>query len=196
MFLEAGMPVISVDTKKKELIGNYKNNGAEYRPNGEPIQVNDHDFIDKTQGKASPYGIYDMSGNAWEYVAAFNSKDDSNYVSSNGWGITKDSSSTKFATKYYNELSGKYNTNAVVYGYGKVGDATKEVNTGGATAITNNSSSYNNWFSDYPNLAGSGYPFFLRGGDYGLGDVAGVFCSYSYDGGSNSYHSFRAALWP
>lgn len=44
--LDAGIPVISVDTKKKELIGNYKNNGAEYRPQGSPIHVNDHDFMD------------------------------------------------------------------------------------------------------------------------------------------------------
>lgn len=62
-FLDAGMPVISVDTKKKELIGKYKNNGAEYRPHGEPIHVNDHDFMDQTQGKASPYGVYDIGAN-------------------------------------------------------------------------------------------------------------------------------------
>ncbi len=55
--------VISVDTKKKELIGPYKNGGAEYRPEKSPIKVNDHDFPDPTKGKASPYGIYDFGAN-------------------------------------------------------------------------------------------------------------------------------------
>jgi hypothetical protein len=58
--LAAGDPVISVDTKKKELVGSYKNNGAEWRPAGSPEQVKVHDFIDKTLGKANPYGVYDI----------------------------------------------------------------------------------------------------------------------------------------
>lgn len=62
-FMEQGYPVISVDTKKKELIGNYKNNGTEYRPKKNPLKVNDHDFMDKEKGKASPYGIYDIGRN-------------------------------------------------------------------------------------------------------------------------------------
>jgi hypothetical protein len=59
-FLEAGDPVISVDTKKKELVGNYKNNGRLWLPKGKPIEVNRHDFPDKKLGKAAPYGIYDL----------------------------------------------------------------------------------------------------------------------------------------
>jgi len=62
-FLAAGLPVISVDTKKKELIGTYKNGGVEYRPEKSPIKVNDHDFPDPNKGKASPYGIYDIGAN-------------------------------------------------------------------------------------------------------------------------------------
>ncbi len=62
-FMNLGIPVISVDTKKKELIGNYKNEGAEYRPIKSPIKVNDHDFPDKQKGKVSPYGIYDINRN-------------------------------------------------------------------------------------------------------------------------------------
>ena len=62
-FMNLGFPVISVDTKKKELIGNYKNNGSEYRHKKSPIKVNDHDFPDKEKGKASPYGIYDIGRN-------------------------------------------------------------------------------------------------------------------------------------
>jgi hypothetical protein len=59
-----GQPVISVDTKKKELIGNFKNRGTEYRPKGEPRRVNVHDFADKELGKVVPYGIYDVTANA------------------------------------------------------------------------------------------------------------------------------------
>lgn len=62
-FLEHDLPVISVDTKKKELIGNYKNNGAEYRPSKEALRVNDHDFPDPQKGKAAPYGVYDIGRN-------------------------------------------------------------------------------------------------------------------------------------
>ena len=60
-FIDAGNPVISVDTKKKELVGNYKNNGQTWLPKGEPIEVNVHDFPDKQLGKAVPYGIYDIA---------------------------------------------------------------------------------------------------------------------------------------
>ena len=61
--LQAGQPVISVDTKKKELVGNYKNRGAEWRPAGDPEQVKVHDFIDPELGKANPYGVYDLTAN-------------------------------------------------------------------------------------------------------------------------------------
>ena len=59
----AGQPVISVDTKKKELVGNYKNGGTDYRPKGEPCRVKVHDFEDKQKGKVAPYGVYDMTAN-------------------------------------------------------------------------------------------------------------------------------------
>jgi transposase len=60
---DAGNPVISVDTKKKELVGQYKNAGREWAPKGEPVQVNTHDFLDRQAGKAIPYGIYDTATN-------------------------------------------------------------------------------------------------------------------------------------
>ena len=60
----AGQPVISVDTKKKELIGNFKNGGTDYRPKGDPLGVNVHDFKDKELGKVVPHGIYDPTANA------------------------------------------------------------------------------------------------------------------------------------
>ncbi len=56
-----GQPVISVDTKKKELVGDFKNPGREWRPQGEPERVKVHDFIVPAQGKAIPYGVYDLS---------------------------------------------------------------------------------------------------------------------------------------
>lgn len=60
VFLAANEPVISVDTKKKELIGDYKNGGREWHPKGEPERVQVHDFIDPELGKAIPYGVYDI----------------------------------------------------------------------------------------------------------------------------------------
>ena len=59
----AGQPVISVDTKKKELVGNYKNNGTDYRPKGDPLKVKVYDFVDKHLGKVAPYGVYDVTAN-------------------------------------------------------------------------------------------------------------------------------------
>jgi len=55
--------VVSVQAKKKELVGSFKNGGREYAPTGTPEQVNVHDFPDKELGKAIPYGIYDVSAN-------------------------------------------------------------------------------------------------------------------------------------
>ena len=64
-----GEPVISVDTKKKELVGLYKNSGRSYRPKGAPVEVKVHDFQDKELGKVAPYGIYDLKHNeAWVNV--------------------------------------------------------------------------------------------------------------------------------
>jgi len=62
--LRNGQPVISVDTKKKELVGPFKNGGKEWRPQGEPEQVNVYDFVDKELGRANPYGVYDLADNA------------------------------------------------------------------------------------------------------------------------------------
>jgi hypothetical protein len=75
-------PAISVDTKKKELVGDFKNAGKTWRPKGQPQQVRVHDFVDKKLGKAIPYGVYDMAKNA-------------------GWvsvGITHDTASFAVAT--------------------------------------------------------------------------------------------------
>lgn len=62
-FQVCGKPTLSVDTKKKENIGNYANKGKEYQPKGQPDQVKVYDFIDKKKGKVAPYGIYDIGQN-------------------------------------------------------------------------------------------------------------------------------------
>jgi hypothetical protein len=69
----AGQPVISIDTKKKELIGPYKNVGSDYRPEGDPDRVRVHDFVDPELGKVVPYGVYDIAANAgWVSVGIDN----------------------------------------------------------------------------------------------------------------------------
>lgn len=62
-FQERGQPVISVDTKKKELVGDFKNVGREWQPEGDPEPVRVHDFVDKQLGKVNPYGVYDQTAN-------------------------------------------------------------------------------------------------------------------------------------
>jgi len=62
-FMEKGQPIISVDTKKKELIGNFKNSGKELRPKGNPQEVLVYDFIIPELGRANPYGVYDIQNN-------------------------------------------------------------------------------------------------------------------------------------
>ena len=61
--ITAGQPVISVDTKKKELVGDFKNGGQEWQPKGDPVAVRVHDFVDPVLGKAAPYGVYDLAAN-------------------------------------------------------------------------------------------------------------------------------------
>ena len=70
-FLKSNEPVISVDTKKKELVGYYKNNGREWHPKANPDEVDVHDFIDPKSGRAVPYGIYDVGDNkGWVSVGS------------------------------------------------------------------------------------------------------------------------------
>src|SRR5882724_12374543 len=63
-YLAAGDPVVSVDAKKKEQVGQYAQKGREWRPEGDPVRVRDHDFPDEDLGKVTPYGIYDIGANA------------------------------------------------------------------------------------------------------------------------------------
>jgi len=63
-FQRRNQPVISVDTKKKALVGNFKNDGREWQPQGAPQETNVHDFLDKELGKVIPYGVYDVTDNS------------------------------------------------------------------------------------------------------------------------------------
>lgn len=63
-FQDREQPVISVDTKKKELVGDFRNGGREWQPEGRPEAVRVHDFVDRALGKAIPYGVYDLAGNS------------------------------------------------------------------------------------------------------------------------------------
>jgi transposase len=78
-YLEAGDPVISVDTKKKENIGNFKNSGQEYRQNNAPRKVLDHDFPIEELGKISPYGVYNLNHNT-DFVNVGTSHDTSEFA--------------------------------------------------------------------------------------------------------------------
>ena len=62
-YQQRAQPVISVDTKKKELVGDFKNGGREWRPKGRPEEVRTHDFMDRELGKVNPYGVYDQTAN-------------------------------------------------------------------------------------------------------------------------------------
>jgi hypothetical protein len=71
--LDTEQPVISVDTKKKELVGQYKNQGREWQPQGKPVLTNVHDFIDPELGRANPYGVYDVGADTgWVNVGTDN----------------------------------------------------------------------------------------------------------------------------
>jgi hypothetical protein len=78
-FREAGEPVASIDAKKKELIGNFATPGRQWRPRGEPVEVNSHDFPDEELGKAVPYGVYDIGANAG-WVSVGNSADTAEFA--------------------------------------------------------------------------------------------------------------------
>jgi len=100
-------------------------------------------------------GIYDLSGGAWEYIAAFNSVDTNNHFTSYGSSFASmTKTSDEYATQYIN--SGNYSKNTrFIYTVGKTGDATKEVRT---------NINSKNWFNDTSKVLGSGAPFFGRGG--------------------------------
>ncbi len=147
----------------------------------------------KASTTGNVYGIYDMSGGAWERVSAFNSVDTNGYFSVSGWttvtGLTTESNSTKYATKYENTGADYETTPELVMS--KIGDDLIEVNKSIGSSST---SAMNHWFNDYSYIADSGTPFFARGGGYSNGSSAGLFYSNNAGGHSGSYYSFRLVL--
>ena len=99
-FVDAGQPVISVDTKKKELVGEFGNGGREWQPKGEPERVKVHDFVDKELGRAVPYGIYDLA-NDEGWVSVGESADTAEFATNaiaswwSGMGIARFPSATR-----------------------------------------------------------------------------------------------------
>ena len=84
--LEAGEPAVSVDTKKKELVGDFKNGGRELRPKGKPLPVRVHDFKDPELGRVVPYGVYDLADDAgWVNVGIDNDTAQFAVASIRGW---------------------------------------------------------------------------------------------------------------
>ena len=141
-----------------------------------------------TQGvKASTtgtvYGVYDMSGGAWEYVAGYVNNGNSS-LTSYGSSLVNGDAKTK---NVYNKASSDNNTNNYNANSGKYGDAVYE------TSANGNSSS-SSWYGDYSYFPDTSVPFFLRGGSYGSGTSAGVFYFYYDNGSSYSSDSFRPVL--
>ena len=133
----------------------------------------------KASSTGNIYGIYDLSGGCWEYVAAFDNA--SNALSYGNTFASTNGQSTKYKTAYTNGTD--TNSGEKIYEIGKTGDATKEVYSGSG-----------NWNNDYSYVVCSSSPFFRRGGDYSISSDAGVFYSHIYDGNFTTYHSFRIVL--
>ena len=100
-------PVISVDAKKKENIGNFKNNGKEYYQSGKAPQVNVYDFLDKEKGKVTPYGVYDLSKNkGWVSVGVSADTAQFAVASIRGWWFQMGKESYSNASKLYINADG------------------------------------------------------------------------------------------
>ena len=128
------------------------------------------------------YGVYDMSGGAWEYVAAYVNNENAN-LTNNGKSLVNGDQKTKnvYSQTGTDSNTNNYNTNKGVYG-----DATYETSTRGSESTS--------WYSDYSYFPNTSNPFFYRGVDYGVGSSTGVFSFDYYTGASNSGVSFRPVL--
>ena len=129
------------------------------------------------------HGVYDMSGGAWEYVAAYVNNGNSN-LTNYGSSLVNGDAKTK---NVYNKASSDNNTNNYNANSGKYGDAVYE------TSANGNSSS-SSWYGDYSIFPNTSYPFFIRGGGYNDGANAGVFYFNGSGGSSDGRISFRPVL--
>ena len=128
------------------------------------------------------WGVYDMSGGAWEYVAAYVDNGNGN-LTNYGKSLVNGDPKTKNVYAKGSSDSGEnnYSANAGVYG-----DAVYETSTSGSGTTS--------WYSDYSYFPNTGGPFFIRGGSCSTGSSAGVFCFYNGDGYGYSSYSFRPVL--
>ena len=143
------------------------------------------------------YGVYDMSGGAYECVATFNTKDTKNYYArfATSFATTTNPESDEYATLYDNQTTSS-SGHKTIYSVGKVGDATKEVSSTGRYASTS-TAMVRNWFSDYPNVCTCDNPFFCRdGGGGGQVSDEGLFSSKNFNGNSGVGQGFRVVLCP
>ena len=182
---------------------------SKYGRNGHEIAVNENSdyYTGGAQGETAytsnqsqsttgnVYGVYDMSGSAWESTAAFNIPDENGRFGdayskwSSSTGLTVLSNSTKYATKYINYDRESFGN--AIYKVGKIGDATKEV------FVKSDIYKGEGWFCDYSIFATqNSFPFYRRGGICTYEAKAGVFCLNNGSGTGSSSDSFRAALTP
>ena len=134
------------------------------------------------------YGVYDLSGGAWEYTANWDTLSSSSYLTN--YGKAKD------GTVYFSK-SGESDRTKTAYNNGTYdydGEKIKEVCRTGDGIKETWISGYRSWFNDYSHCVYSDSPFSVRGGVYYNEDIAGVFCSAGGSGGPSSYFSFRAVL--
>ncbi|MDO4369603.1 MAG: hypothetical protein Q4C29_03610, partial [bacterium] len=144
------------------------------------------------------YGIYDMSGGAWEYMMG--DMVSSTGVMMSGYQATSSNDHSGFTGYLYNggDYTGKYDfpnkryydkysygTSSTEYTRGKLGDATKEMAPTGTSG---------NWYSDYADFPHSGSPWFLRGDGYSSGSSAGLFFFNGYSGSASVINSTRAVI--
>lgn len=112
--IDQGNPVISVDGKKKENIGNYKNNGKEYSKKGSPVEVNAYDFPDKKKGKVTPYGVYDIVQNdGWVNVGTDHDTAEFSVASIHQWWLRMGCESYPNATELLINADGGGSNSAV-----------------------------------------------------------------------------------
>ena len=140
-----------------------------------------------TQGvKASTtgtvYGVYDMSGGAWEYVAGY-VKNGNSSLTSYGSSLVNGDAKTK---NVYSKGSSDSRDNNYSANSSKYGDAVYETSASGSSSTS--------WYGDYSIFPDTSCPFFIRGGNYNDGTDAGVFYFYYSSGSSSSYFSFRPVL--
>ena len=166
---------ITINNSSSYYTGNAGNTvNAEYATGKTNYYYTEAGGLASTAGNV--YGIYDINGGAYDMVAAFNAEGGINLRTYGGSMLNDTKTSTKYATAYYNSSSSDSGTTVDNYRIGKVGDATKEVSTGGV------SGNKNHWFSCMSLFPDTNNPFFLRGNLYSSYTSGSIFSLHHGDG--------------